>query len=71
MSIGQNAHSLSPIKTIDKIIINADVINKVTKPKIIHAEKAPVEAVEEKKQPAKKTTEGKTKKTETLTATSA
>ena len=58
-------------KTIDKIIINADVINKVTKPKIIHAEKAPVEAVEEKKQPAKKTTEGKTKKTETLTATSA
>lgn len=33
-------------KTIDKIIIDADVINKVTKPKIIHAEKKALPAAE-------------------------
>ena len=56
-------------KTIDKIIVDVDVINKVTAPKIIHAEKKAlpvmegekvVDKVEPKTKPAPKTASAKT-----------
>ncbi|MBO4823358.1 MAG: ATP-dependent Clp protease ATP-binding subunit ClpX [Clostridia bacterium] len=50
-------------KTIDKIIINADVINKVTKPKIVHAEKKVIPAPETKTETAKPAVESKRKTT--------
>lgn len=40
-------------KTIDQIIIDADVINKVTKPRIVHAEKKVISAPETKVEDAK------------------
>ena len=59
-------------KTIDKIIIDADVINKVAKPKVIHAEKPATAPTDEKKTTAKKSTDSKSKTADKeLTATSA
>ena len=48
-------------KTIDKIIIDADVISKVAKPKILHAKPTATTTVPEKDKPAKKESDAKTK----------